>query len=843
MLLYAQCVCLHDPLPPLLSGGSHTIDKDLATVLPTADTSRKMSDELGYAVEHGQGGFFGGVGGPREPLKGHKLYTELSKLVEPGEDEIFKGHMKVGMRTDKDLRTWWSVVESMFAYKDIDPRWTLHRGWWTLGELRRALNTKDLFSTDVPTKKPASKKAQNSTSVASDSGSSKSRTALHPENQNQDCAAVQKKGVDSCQKCDECGKIGQGHAGPVHWISCYNCGRWYVEDCLSKNGKRVPHKLRKCGRCYTAHKRLEQMVSEWEEMKVGMHNIEKRLASLEGSLQKVQTEVRQDGRLDCGKMKEADKKCTMTGERLRQMANEIEKLRRDCWQAKEERDILKDSEQAKLKQKDAEVQEARRAIQNEREETRKLKRKLEDAEGQLRRTQRLLPVSLQEEVALWARDDESMASHCDLLWRETGRFLQDTRTVDCGPQGSHLSPWLHEIRDQTSRSPQQQESFSPSPWHRPSRGSLTKQQQEVETRLHMEKAAQEEALRKRVAMVQEELEIVKKRRKWNRQGQGELEEGEVERPLNRELDWTTLHDVQVMEDLEKKGGRDDALPDDILKHVPEYQQNMWGILGKQILFVGDNFIIPIAKDTGLEATALERGWDVTFKYGALAFEAYDLLRDQENMIGQYRWVVLSAGSNTIKNAPHSNLKELDSYLARLVVQPLHEAVKLCLHNDTKIVLLIPPPRRDLEEWIRCRAVSQIDKQILQEGGCTFHMDLEHETADQYIARLLPDGVNFRESHFREVLVRLLQFLGEDPELRPPEYKLSVQVCCRNFCKSCGGPIRNVHGIPSHQHVKFEACHICDDPKHATNVCLYCFKMCLKCGRRGHKASKCWTHTR
>lgn len=838
-----------------------------------------MADDQGYAVEYGRGGFFGGVGGPKEPLKGRQLYTALSKLVEPVEPDHCRGHMKVGMKSDKDLRAWWLVVEGMLEYKEIDPRWTLHRGWWTLAELRRAILTKEQLGTvtlkvtpDPKVKATVPKPATTTcaTAVAApcvtapDSESTVTTTAISPQEVASNVPSgdrQRRRSVDLNKKCEECGQLGSAHADTVHWITCCSCGLHYTDACLTKNGKEPVKRNYRCTRCCVHQKKLEKMTTEWEDLRIDIRNIAKRVVTIEETVLEIKNAPKQILPEPTTGSYNTDKNLMVAEGKLLRMATEIEKVRRECWVLKEEQE----SEREKIKKKEAEVKEARVATQNEREVSLGLKRQLEKKDEELHRLQSMLP---RQPPPPWQSDGRQAVQvpvgEPD-IWPPGVAFPTREEPVwprvELGPTARVQQPEpmpLWSNTDLDARPRVEPDRARPSDWDKNEEQKKLEQEEEnrkeiLQREEEEKRKAEEEELQKRVLLVQEELQSVHKQRQWLKKGHGEIEDGELGRRRDKvPFEWTTLRDssydlygknaTETGNEVDEENITQDGIPDDRKRKaaldglpVPLSKRIT---RKKEILFVGDTLIQALCNDDGLEVTAMERGWDASFKRFGSAYDVLELLKEEENEVGNYKWVVICGGSHTINSLSYSNLEDLDRQLAKFVVQPLHEAVKLVLRKGSKPVVLIPPPRKDVEEWVRCRAVSKIDSEILKEGGCTFYMDLEDETAGEYIQRLR-DGINFTIGHFRSVLVRLLDFLGENPELRQPEMKFELSEYFPGVCLGCGGPFtRRNKGRTEHSHQKHPPCNICDSLHHSSTICVFLLKMCHKCGKRGHKASKC-----
>lgn len=68
------------------------------------------------------------------------------------------------------------------------------------------------------------------------------------------------------------------------------------------------------------------------------------------------------------------------------------------------------------------------------------------------------------------------------------------------------------------------------------------------------------------------------------------------------------------------------------------------------MMVGDSLLLPMAMDTGLEATAWDSGWDVYFKRGGHTRDIRDMVRGKKGELPEYEWVLLCGGSNSLQLA-------------------------------------------------------------------------------------------------------------------------------------------------------------------------------------------------
>lgn len=244
--------------------------------------------------------------------------------------------------------------------------------------------------------------------------------------------------------------------------------------------------------------------------------------------------------------------------------------------------------------------------------------------------------------------------------------------------------------------------------------------------------------------------------------------------------------------------------------------------------MGSSLVKEMSNDSGLNVTAYERGWDVRFRRGGTISHLEEFVEREE--LSKYRVMILCGGSNNLSNAARTK----DPGTKEQQVDTLHRTtrriVRAAVKANIKVLVALPPPRRDVPEELRAAASTRLEKMIKEEGGAPFKMEGQMDPSD-YIAKL-PDGIHFTKDHWREVLQAMLRTLGIDNTLRNKDERLLLAEAFPGVCHICG--VKHPKGA----HQDFRQCTACNRGMHAANVCMTKFQMCRDCGRRGHAQETC-----
>lgn len=142
-----------------------------------------------------------------------------------------------------------------------------------------------------------------------------------------------------------------------------------------------------------------------------------------------------------------------------------------------------------------------------------------------------------------------------------------------------------------------------------------------------------------------------------------------------------------------------------------------------------------------------------------------------------------------------------------------------------------PPRGDVRQDFLNTANLELEKVALEEGSEFFQTAGKQNAVD--FLQDTYDGIHFGSTQWRGILRRVLDAMGEDDSLPAAGSRVDRNFLFPGVCWTCGGNHR-----AAESHDTFPQCKWCDDSLHAEAVCLTHRRMCLRCGRRGHKAARC-----
>ena len=247
-----------------------------------------------------------------------------------------------------------------------------------------------------------------------------------------------------------------------------------------------------------------------------------------------------------------------------------------------------------------------------------------------------------------------------------------------------------------------------------------------------------------------------------------------------------------------------------------------------LTFIGDSLIKALAEDKGLDITGYNRGWNTQILRGGKT--TYIKKTTEQTDLRQSKWTIICTGTNDISDINHRHETE---DIHQNIIVPLREITEKVKQQHSRPVIVIPPPRRDVQENTYKTAVQMIKEKARDWGIKTFDMREEGETSHEFRRRLRPDGVHIDNGHFRHILARLLGSLGENTHLEPQDKQWDLNFFFPGQCWTCG-----------RQHPKkekceaFSTCQRCSSATHSEKVCLSRFQACKKCGVRGHAQAVC-----
>lgn len=403
-------------------------------------------------------------------------------------------------------------------------------------------------------------------------------------------------GVDKEGTCSACGKEGEKHKGKgrkIEWLGCDRCGRWVVRGCGEENAVMVEQW--KCEVCFKTQRGLERLVAAvgnpetgWEKMREDMGEMKKQMEAVKVEMRQMQAGVR-------SKQVEKEK--------------EMESLLREA-----DRRVVELGELTRLKDQE---------ITNLVKEKDKLNKMVE--------SQRVRAVQIDQQMA---------------ALKETGRKADNEQSV---------------IASFQQEREQERERFQ-----------IRIQELEAELR----------------EKLQEPIELLgmDTAENWGDEDEDKYDEDKWEiwdpekhgmASLGRQETGAEVEEkgveAEVVEHLRRRGHRSRSVTrssqeDNKRRRMSQSEDHVYSDVGRQmncrgsevkqdpvnrhkILFVGSSLLLGLVRDSGLEAAALERDWELRLHRGGTIETVEASLRDRDELklLQECKWMVLLAGGNNLSN--------------------------------------------------------------------------------------------------------------------------------------------------------------------------------------------------
>lgn len=816
--------------------------------------------KLGYYFKNGKNRFHGAIGGERERLEGDILLTMAKNIIEPEEGNR-KGFQVNGITRESQIGDHWRAAEGGRDFDQIPEKWKAHRGWWTLAELEV-----EIRGEEEEQAQQAQQDEDGGDIRVQDTGVERGPTQERPAGARTGTGNQRKRNDERCEACGKPGvDHGRGNRREISWIACDLCARWMVKRCAFKGEipEEVEEKFWSCQRCIATQRKLETLVVALDDEEAGWKSIGKSIREVEGRLKKLEdvttrkekaTEKAEEKITKCheqierleGLVKEADRTRALMEEEKIDREQELNRRREENTKAEGETVETK----IKIGRMEEHIREIESELATERERNRRLRTVTTDRPDDGNK-----PSPKQDQTTTAVKEQERHQSSPDQAYRmmqmemvEVARREWDKAVRDPGCITLSIEPG--ESRPQPDRPPRIQEKSTP----------------QAGAQVHVNGPRQEktprnrDTPRRRLAMGINRAGRLNKEKdpartiaqEDNTSNKGREPEKRI-RSGNRGEDSDGGKDR--IDEL-KVGGRDD------LSNLGENRENEAGktttsyynedhsyhrqkkrvleepktppkpkrrMTGGRTLFLGSSLFQVLARDSGLETTAYERGWDLRMIRGGHMKQIESLIESEEEVLEDYRWIVVCGGGNNLADVARRDPKKVREEIDH-IVRSTRRIVRLGKKHRCQVMVMLPAPRKDVPERIRKEAVVELANAAVGEGAEVFQAQ-HGETAEEFV-RELWDGIHYKKEHFREILTRLLTEIGEKTEVRGCHKKIRMHELFPGICCVCG----TRHEGP--EHTPFDDCEICRERSHATNVCLDQVKMCLRCGRRGHRMKRC-----
>ena len=255
--------------------------------------------------------------------------------------------------------------------------------------------------------------------------------------------------------------------------------------------------------------------------------------------------------------------------------------------------------------------------------------------------------------------------------------------------------------------------------------------------------------------------------------------------------------------------------------------------GMRLAIIGDSLVKETANCPGIAATAWKYNWKIDFKGGASIQDAKSMV-DKINL-REVDSLILVAGSNNLANAQECNSATAEAQAIATVASVTKEIVRKCSEEGVKILVAMPPHRKDVRNDYKVKAARAIGQAVTQAGGFAFFMEEEKGglvNREHYLSRL-SNRLHFKTPHWREVLQQMMITLEMDVQLHPYDSTFTLEQMFEGVCTTCG---EMDHG--RRPHTPFSPCERCGNKNHATSVCSRNVMLCKGCGHRGHWKEEC-----
>ena len=265
------------------------------------------------------------------------------------------------------------------------------------------------------------------------------------------------------------------------------------------------------------------------------------------------------------------------------------------------------------------------------------------------------------------------------------------------------------------------------------------------------------------------------------------------------------------------------------KHTPRAQD-----IGRKLVFFGDSLIKNMVEDKGLQVTSLEEKWEVCLKRGGMVKDIRRMVTEKYNSLLQpHTTVVVSAGTNDISRIQQAK-REDEQLLIDSMLRNMGEIIKECNDRRCNLLLLIPGPRNDVTEVTFDIYTKKLME--LAENHKVHYRTMKdtNETYRDFITNhLRSDGIHVSKDKYRSILQIIGNHLGLNFKLHSQDKDLDRKILFPNCCWYCGG----YHGKTGECN-QITGCHRCGEHSHNEEVCLSVALMCTSCGQRGHKRALC-----
>ena len=250
------------------------------------------------------------------------------------------------------------------------------------------------------------------------------------------------------------------------------------------------------------------------------------------------------------------------------------------------------------------------------------------------------------------------------------------------------------------------------------------------------------------------------------------------------------------------------------------------------LFAGSSLMKGIAEFKDLNASAFSLGWEVQINRGGTTKAILDRAFPSPPRINHFNSAIIGIGSNDLSNMARQKKPSFtwDDEIFKRISSPLLSAWSEGLQNIPKVLIVLPPPRRDVPCELSQRCSSAVRHHTCHLNLIFLDLLPLNQSYPDFIRNLQRDGIHFTKYTLCSMITRSFNELNIPLHLEVNDNLLQPSLLFPGQCLKCGLSTHPTMNCPSSLS---QACKICNKLGHVDFVCVAKYRLCLQCGGRGN----------